>query len=99
MPLKLFTLYTVVAIIPWSILFIYLGEKLGGNWRQIKEYASDYTHYIIIGAVLFYCSILWFKVFQKEKSSALKSMIFHWLFLVCFGSKEKELSIMCNNKA
>ena len=67
MPLKLFTLYTVVAIVPWSILFIYLGEKLGGNWRQIKEYASDYTHYIIIGAVLFIALYFWFKVFQKRR--------------------------------
>ena len=96
MPLKLFTLYTVVAIIPWSILFIYLGEKLGGNWRQIKEYASDYTHYIIIGAVLFIALYFGLKYFKRK--SALKSMIIHWLF-VCFGSKEKELSIMCNNKA
>ena len=95
MPLKLFTLYTVVAIIPWSILFIYLGEKLGGNWRHIKEYASDYTHYIIIGAILFIALYFGLKYF-KRKSSALKSMIFHWLF-TCFGSK-KELSIMCNNK-
>ncbi len=81
MPLKLFTLYTVVAIIPWSILFIYLGEKLGGNWRHIKEYASDYTHYIIIGAVLFVALYFGLKYFKKKKSSALKSMIFHWLFL------------------
>ena len=87
MPLKLFTLYTVVAIIPWSILFIYLGEKLGGNWRHIKEYASDYTLHNYRSDSL-YCSILRFKVFQKEKSSALKSMIFHWLF-TCFGSKKR----------
>ena len=37
MPLKLFTLYTVVAIIPWSILFIYLGEKLGGIGDKLKS--------------------------------------------------------------
>ena len=95
MPLKLFTLYTVVAIIPWSILFIYLGEKLGGNWRHIKEYASDYTHYIIIGAILFIALYFGLKYF-KRKSSALKSMIFHWLFTV--SVLKKELSIMCNNK-
>ncbi|MED2496966.1 DedA family protein, partial [Bacillus thuringiensis] len=69
MPLKLFTLYTVVAIIPWSILFIYLGEKLGGNWRQIKEYASDYTHYIIIGAVLFIALYFGLKYFKKKKAA------------------------------
>ncbi len=89
MPLKLFTLYTVVAIIPWSILFIYLGEKLGGNWRHIKEYASDYTHYIIIGAVLFVALYFGLKYFKKEKSGALKSMIFHWLFLFVLVLKKR----------
>ena len=37
MPLKLFTLYTVVAIIPWSILFIYLGENLVGIGDKLKS--------------------------------------------------------------
>ena len=63
MPLKLFTLYTVVAIIPWSILFIYLGEKLGGNWRQIKEYASDYTlhNYRSCSFIALYFGLKYFK--------------------------------------
>ena len=97
MPLKLFTLYTVVAIIPWSILFIYLGEKLGGNWRQIKEYASDYTHYIIIGAVLFIALYFGLKYLKKKQHAKVNdnSLAF---YLFRFGSK-KELSIMYNNKA
>lgn len=98
MPLKLFTLYTVVAIIPWSILFIYLGEKLGGNWRQIKEYASDYTHYIIIGAVLFIALYFGLKYFKRKKQR-VKVNDNSLAFLFVSGSKEKELSIMCNNKA
>lgn len=32
MLLKLFIFYMVVVIILWLILFIYLGEKFGGNW-------------------------------------------------------------------
>ncbi|MEC3421438.1 DedA family protein, partial [Bacillus cereus] len=46
-----------------------LGEKLGGNWRQIKEYASDYTHYIIIGAVLFIALYFGLKYFKKKKAA------------------------------
>ncbi|MDM5154587.1 DedA family protein [Bacillus sp. DX1.1] len=68
MSLKRFTFYTVLAIIPWSILFIYLGEKLGGNWRHIKDYAADYTHYIIIGAVLFGVLYFGLKVLKKRKT-------------------------------
>ena len=69
MSLQRFTVYTVLAIIPWSILFIYLGEKLGGNWRHIKEYASDYTHYIIIGAVLFIALYFGLKYLKKKKTT------------------------------
>lgn len=91
MPLKLFTLYTVVAIIPWSILFIYLGEKLGGNWRHIKEYASDYTHYIIIGAVLFVALYFGLKYFKRKKQH-VKVNDFSLAFFICFGSVLKKKS-------
>ena len=47
-----FSVYTILAIIPWSILFLYLGETLGTNWRSIKEVAAPYTNGILIGAVV-----------------------------------------------
>ncbi|ENQ3107689.1 MULTISPECIES: DedA family protein [Bacillus] len=68
MSLQRFTVYTVLAIIPWSILFIYLGEKLGGNWRHIKEYAADYTHYFIAGAILFIAVYIGMKLLKKRKT-------------------------------
>lgn len=50
-PVK-FTLYTVAAIIPWTILFLYLGSVLGENWASIKEYAEPYIMPAIVGAVI-----------------------------------------------
>ncbi|AFS70314.1 hypothetical protein BLD48_08360 [Exiguobacterium sp. KRL4] len=47
-----FSLYTILAIIPWSILFLYLGETLGTNWRSIKEVAAPYTNGVLIAAVV-----------------------------------------------
>ncbi|WML24169.1 DedA family protein [Neobacillus sp. OS1-33] len=47
-----FTLYTVAAIIPWTILFLYLGKVLGSNWANIKEYAQPYVMPAIIGAIV-----------------------------------------------
>ncbi len=46
-----FTIYTVLAIIPWSILFIWLGEQLGQRWRQIDEMAAPYVRPAIAAAV------------------------------------------------
>ncbi len=47
-----FTFYTVAAIIPWTILFLYLGSVLGENWAHIKEFAQPYVMPAIIGAVV-----------------------------------------------
>jgi membrane protein DedA with SNARE-associated domain len=46
-----FTIYTTLAVIPWSIFFIYLGYTLGENWRQIDEKAEPYIIPFIITAV------------------------------------------------
>ncbi|APH06108.1 DedA family protein [Bacillus weihaiensis] len=40
MSLWKFTVYTAAAMIPWTILFLYLGMELGSNWMYIKEAAK-----------------------------------------------------------
>ncbi len=47
-----FSFYTVLAIIPWSILFLYLGDSLGSNWRAIKETAAPYTNVVLVAAAI-----------------------------------------------
>ncbi|MEX2416071.1 MAG: DedA family protein [Paenibacillaceae bacterium] len=61
-----FILYTMLAIIPWSIFFIYLGMKLGNNWEQIDEKASPYVLPFIIGAVILGMGYIWYV--KKRKS-------------------------------
>ncbi|MBW7457364.1 DedA family protein [Paenibacillus sepulcri] len=39
----LFTLLTALASIPWSLLFVYLGWKLGDQWENIDEKAAPYV--------------------------------------------------------
>lgn len=68
MPLGRFVMYTVLAIIPWSIFFIYLGEQLGTNWRHIKEYAAPYMPYFIVGALLFIALYIFYSLFKKKKA-------------------------------
>jgi membrane protein DedA with SNARE-associated domain len=56
-----FTIYTVAAMIPWTILFLYLGDVLGSNWTNVKEYAHQFMPYIIIGAVVLGFIYFWIK--------------------------------------
>ncbi|MFP7300418.1 DedA family protein [Neobacillus niacini] len=62
-----FTLYTVAAVIPWTILFLYLGHALGENWSHIKEYAAQYTMPIIIGAVIL--GVIYFLIKKYKKTT------------------------------
>jgi membrane protein DedA with SNARE-associated domain len=62
-----FTLYTVAAVIPWTILFLYLGHQLGDNWSHIKEYAAQYTLPIIIGAVIL--GVIYFLIKKTKKTT------------------------------
>ncbi|TWD89733.1 membrane protein DedA with SNARE-associated domain [Neobacillus bataviensis] len=52
MPVGKFTLYTVAAVLPWSILFLYLGKALGSNWSHVKEVAHPYVLPLIIAAIV-----------------------------------------------
>ncbi|MEH7272828.1 DedA family protein [Neobacillus vireti] len=62
-----FTLYTVAAVIPWTILFLYLGHALGKNWSHIKEYAAQYTMPILIGAVIL--SVIYYLIKKTKKDN------------------------------
>lgn len=40
MPFGPFTFYTTLAVIPWSIFFIYLGLKLGEHFKHVQSVAA-----------------------------------------------------------
>ncbi|MBM7694139.1 membrane protein DedA with SNARE-associated domain [Peribacillus deserti] len=60
-----FTGYTVAAIIPWTIGFIYLGTVLGENWGNVKEEAAPFITPFIIAAIV--GGLLYF--FWKKKKN------------------------------
>ncbi|WP_404448989.1 DedA family protein [Sutcliffiella horikoshii] len=53
-----FLLYTVAAVIPWTILFLYIGLQLGENWREIKHAAQPLIIplmiLIVLGAITYF---------------------------------------------
>jgi len=66
MPAWKFILYTALAIIPWSILFISLGIQLGNRWRDIGSVASHYTTPLSIAAVVLIILYLFFNMRKKK---------------------------------
>lgn len=64
-----FTFYTVVAMIPWSILFLYLGMTLGNNWRKIDQVAAPYINGIALAALVLIVVFVAFKLFRKKQGA------------------------------
>lgn len=64
MPLSTFSLYTMAAMIPWTVLFLLLGIQLGDHWREIKEYAKPVLLPIVF---LAFTSVAIYFLYKKKK--------------------------------
>ena len=73
-----FTLYTVAAVIPWTILFLYLGHELGKNWSNIKDYAAQYTLPILIGAVIL--GVIYYLIKKTKKNNHRLSSVVVFIY-------------------
>lgn len=51
MPVWRFTVLTTLAVIPWTIFFVYLGFVLGDKWETINEAAAPYVKPFILVAL------------------------------------------------
>jgi membrane protein DedA with SNARE-associated domain len=69
MPLGKFTLYTTLAIIPWSIMFIYLGKTLGANYKDIGAKAAPYIMPIVLVAVAATVLYLAYMLMKRKKKA------------------------------
>jgi membrane protein DedA with SNARE-associated domain len=67
MNFTVYTLLTLIASIPWSILFVILGRELGENWEQINEKAAPYTHIIIPAAIALFVAYFAYAVWRSRK--------------------------------
>lgn len=69
MPVGKFLVLTTLAVIPWSVLFVYLGMLLGENWEHIDEKASPYIMPILLGALallIIYVLVKWYGSSKKK---------------------------------
>lgn len=68
MPLGRFIFYTVLATVPWCILFIYLGIKLGENWSQIKEVTGPYVDVAAVVIIAVFLIFIVAKVWKSRRT-------------------------------
>lgn len=57
MEIKRFSIYTFAGALPWSMLFTWLGVKMGSNWNQIREKLHNFDLlifiFIAVGVILY----------------------------------------------
>lgn len=68
MSLLRFTVLTALAMIPWSILFLYLGMQLGNNWGEIKQFAQPYLAPIIYTALVVAVGYFMWQYLKKRRT-------------------------------
>jgi membrane protein DedA with SNARE-associated domain len=69
MDLKKFSIYTFFGALPWTVLFAWLGVRMGENWEKIRETLHNFDMSI---AVLVVVLIVWYvwrhiKITKNEK--------------------------------
>ena len=67
MPIGKFVFFTVLATVPWCILFIYLGIKLGQIWSQIKEVTAPYVDTAAIVIIAIFAVFIIFKMWRSRR--------------------------------
>ena len=62
-----FILYTYLAMLPVTTIYVYLGYKLGPQWEQAGAIFAQYANFLLIPIVLI---VIWF--FLKAKKRKVK---------------------------
>ena len=64
-----FIFFTLLATIPWAVLFIFLGERLASNWAQIDDVAAPYVKPVTIIAIVIIVLYIAYSMYRKKKKA------------------------------
>jgi membrane protein DedA with SNARE-associated domain len=62
MPLGKFILYSTLGALPWSIVLVWAGVQLGGNWVEIRHALQPFDLAIAVVAVLLIALFIWWRL-------------------------------------
>jgi membrane protein DedA with SNARE-associated domain len=72
MPFRKFLFYSTLGIIPWTIILVYIGFKLGESWQSIVTTFDKFQLLIVAGIVIFLAWWIWkeYREQHAHKTSA-----------------------------
>ncbi|MDD5341147.1 MAG: DedA family protein [Patescibacteria group bacterium] len=67
MNFKKFSLFTFLGVIPWTILFTWLGVKLGNNWELIQQKLHNFDLLMLLLLLLLIVLYIWRHLKNRNK--------------------------------
>ncbi|WAM34566.1 DedA family protein [Caldicellulosiruptor morganii] len=67
-----FSAYTILGSFPWCLLFVYLGKKLGDNWRTIEEHLKGLDYFILVILIIAILLYVAAKLFGRKKRADIE---------------------------
>jgi membrane protein DedA with SNARE-associated domain len=68
MPLGQFILYSSLGALPWSMVLVFAGEKLGANWVDIRHALQPFDLAIAVAFVLLVGLFIWWRLGMPGRS-------------------------------
>ena len=62
MPLGKFIAYSTAGALPWSMVLVYAGERLGANWVDIRRALQPFDLAIAVLAVVLVALFIWWRL-------------------------------------
>lgn len=65
-----FLLYTITGSLIWNTVLLFVGSKVGENWKKIEQIMSQYSHIILIILIIAFIGFVIYHFSKKKKKKA-----------------------------
>ena len=62
-----FLLYTITGSLIWNTVLLFIGSKVGENWKKIEQIMSQYSHIILIILIIAFIGFVIYHFSKKKK--------------------------------
>jgi membrane protein DedA with SNARE-associated domain len=71
MPFRKFLFYSTLGIIPWTIILVYIGFKLGESWQSIITTFDKFQLLVVAGIVIFLAWWIWKEYREQHETKTV----------------------------
>ena len=62
-----FLLYTITGSLIWNTVLLFVGSKVGENWKKIEQMMNQYSHIILIILIIAFIGFVIYHFSKKKK--------------------------------